>query len=1857
MMNLQARTDWREITHLCCWHAAACQTVRGGKGGREHCLQIRGIGRSGEKELLLAFKDDVVMERWRKHIEKSTSQQDQTADLSESQLETVPEQLFALTQLRSLNLKRNCLFTKAMAESHQVRVKLGYLEDLHRFRHLTVLNLSANRLTELPSSLCFLKSLVELNIATNQIAAIPSEISGLTKLEILHAHNNRLASLPDSMSALTHLSMLVLAFNHFLEVPPVLAAMSRWCENIVMPGNRISSISERLADRLKPIRRINFRMNQISLNGTSSMKLDRFQHLAYLDLRDNLIESLDLGDLALLEFFCCERNRLAELKLNGRSLKSVLLEDNRLASLDIEPQPEYLEYLDASHNRLTQLPAYLGELKRLVHCRLSHNFLTELPPGLFLDGRQLKALIAGHNAIHSLPDEIRDCGIEELQLQHNWLSRLPDAVFSGLPRLRLLNLTRNRLTSLPRPEGGQTSADPIEFNSRLQELSLSFNHLDNSALRVLASFHRLRVLRLAFNQITELTDEFIRSLSFLQELNVSGNQLRQLPASLLMMERLIVLKAHSNMLQELPNFREMPELRMLDLGCNQLLTGSVRDLMEARLSFLDLSCNDKMGISMQDLTTVTTKSTIKTVSSAGGIQSLSLQRPPAAAAGAVAVAHRPAAAALPFHAGLAESTGSRNRMCISVLNKMPYPTPDSGLFAVFDGGRNSTVPGLLQRLFGRAYWEQLKAGLGEQAALRYALLAIHRRLLGHGRRLGASGVILCLKRRSADRWEATVANCGNAEALLVQRDRPMRLSRLFTAQCDRDEAERVVQVGGMVTEDGRVNGSCDCTRQLGCAYLHPCVVPEPQVTQVNLTETDDSLILASRSFWSFVSYDEAAEEVREAEQPVAAAKRLIDLAQQSVESDSSELWMCRRINGYQKLKSGRTVEEIERERREAAGEEERPRFAKRHETAERLGAEMRLRLAGEVKRQELDSALSDALLNSPTGSDSDRSVHSGDGAAAAVRDNGAGNWRRINAGEQQRGGASWADRRSALMSHAHRSLTAAGGQLAGVAAVPICEAAAPPPPSRLLTDRGTEPSGLDTATASPLPTSPTGTQSPPLTPSSTFSYTAAAATGGRKPRLNPSLSQQPGSSQPPHQYRSGTAAAAASAAAAVAAAAAAYEDQELVMDIRSVATSYASGMTNSRVADKDEDTHLQKYALYPVNVPRSSKKAKQMYFALQKTLLCQQEVQTQRQCQVVHLSQEGLNQGDAEHGQQIGGPAGRVQAAGRKQAAQAGQLAEKTGGAALQCPGHLRPADPAETGANQAGQAVPDANGQNAGPGRDAADEEELTTDAEATANRKRTQPIRFIDGPAQQNKKRTKTARIVSDSDLESCDGYDDDADLPPPLPNFPRINETPRAARGGREESVGSSSCAAVLFEAAHLNSCRQDDAAQLTQTPAAAAYPAQQSNQTPLSNALGMTPANRPLSAVRPPAPPSAAASAAATFEKIVMRELAAIRQYVERIERTVSAIASRKSVAAPNLPVNLPCSAEDMAELVQHLEENPADAEALVRRREKAAFKDSILWTIVRGATLRSVKAKEIEAAVKEMILTDPTVFQGQSVSPSAAAAGQSQPDGSRQPQQQRQRRQQQLRGVPRPDQRRQQAAKSPADSGDVVTAQGVQGQQDGQQAESGRRKQLQSRAASAQAAADAAPAVSQQPAHTSRVHRCSPNAARDSRPADHRQLAARGTQSEPSSRCSSSGSRQASQAPDARTAVRGFSFLPASTIGAGPLKNSAKSSRLRASLEKVNTAGRVTFGPPSEDMANSTCSLLRLAPVRSTGWLSAMITPAATHCFGVCAPSERTGSRRRSTSSQGIGRLADSRGSGSRDSKVQPSMPPGRDGQS
>ena len=58
----------------------------------------------------------------------------------------------------------------------------------------------------------------------------------------------------------------------------------------------------------------------------------------------------------------------------------------------------------------------------------------------------------------------------------------------------------------------------------------------------------------------------VKKLELLQELNISGNQLRSLPAAVGQLPRLVVLRAHSNMLHSLPDFKLATALRVKKCG-------------------------------------------------------------------------------------------------------------------------------------------------------------------------------------------------------------------------------------------------------------------------------------------------------------------------------------------------------------------------------------------------------------------------------------------------------------------------------------------------------------------------------------------------------------------------------------------------------------------------------------------------------------------------------------------------------------------------------------------------------------------------------------------------------------------------------------------------------------------------------------------------------------------------------------------------------------------------------------------------------------------------------------------------------------------------------------------------------------------------------------------------------------------------------------------------------------------------------------------------------------------------------------------------------------------------------------------
>ena len=122
-------------------------------------------------------------------------------------------------------------------------------------------------------------------------------------LQALHVHNNHLTCLPDELVSLRKLFILVLAFNRFSVLPPVVAQMTNVriseVENIIMAGNDIDKIPSETLMEMKYVKKVDLRMNQLTLSPTETMKFTVLEHLTHLDIRDNQVTDLDIRALRL----------------------------------------------------------------------------------------------------------------------------------------------------------------------------------------------------------------------------------------------------------------------------------------------------------------------------------------------------------------------------------------------------------------------------------------------------------------------------------------------------------------------------------------------------------------------------------------------------------------------------------------------------------------------------------------------------------------------------------------------------------------------------------------------------------------------------------------------------------------------------------------------------------------------------------------------------------------------------------------------------------------------------------------------------------------------------------------------------------------------------------------------------------------------------------------------------------------------------------------------------------------------------------------------------------------------------------------------------------------------------------------------------------------------------------------------------------------------------------------------------------------------------------------------------------------------------------------------------------------------
>lgn len=136
-------------------------------------------------------------------------------DLAQNALPKIPEALYSLPNLKRLNLSDNDITELSIGKYLKLLVLFFFLifinfidndnylnfPAMELWQQLETLNLSHNKLTSLPASLCKISTLRRLYLNDNKLdfEGIPSGIGKLGRLEIFSASNNQLEMIPEGL--------------------------------------------------------------------------------------------------------------------------------------------------------------------------------------------------------------------------------------------------------------------------------------------------------------------------------------------------------------------------------------------------------------------------------------------------------------------------------------------------------------------------------------------------------------------------------------------------------------------------------------------------------------------------------------------------------------------------------------------------------------------------------------------------------------------------------------------------------------------------------------------------------------------------------------------------------------------------------------------------------------------------------------------------------------------------------------------------------------------------------------------------------------------------------------------------------------------------------------------------------------------------------------------------------------------------------------------------------------------------------------------------------------------------------------------------------------------------------------------------------------------------------------------------------------------------------------------------------------------------------------------------------------------------------------------------------------------------
>lgn len=176
-------------------------------------------------------------------------------DLNQSQIASIPTEVFELEWLEELNLSNNRLTFIPSAISHLSNLQKLFLDhnelrqvtpDIAQLANLQELDLSNNRLSQLPPEFAHLSHLLRLDLSRNQLNQLFREITQLINLQTLDLSYNQLSQMPAELAQLTNLQILDLSGNQLRELPSEIAQLLNLHE-LDISRNQISRLPIEIA--------------------------------------------------------------------------------------------------------------------------------------------------------------------------------------------------------------------------------------------------------------------------------------------------------------------------------------------------------------------------------------------------------------------------------------------------------------------------------------------------------------------------------------------------------------------------------------------------------------------------------------------------------------------------------------------------------------------------------------------------------------------------------------------------------------------------------------------------------------------------------------------------------------------------------------------------------------------------------------------------------------------------------------------------------------------------------------------------------------------------------------------------------------------------------------------------------------------------------------------------------------------------------------------------------------------------------------------------------------------------------------------------------------------------------------------------------------------------------------------------------------------------------------------------------------------------------------------------------------------------------------------------------------------------